>query len=69
MTNPIPINLAVEDALSEAILRQILRESQRDFIDFVNNYWQVEIAALSSPSLKRACDAILTFEPTWQETE
>lgn len=203
MTNPIPINLAVEDALSEAIIRQILRESQRDFvvgncynrrgygylkktirgfnnaakgtpylvltdldkkecplaliaewlpqpkhpnllfriavreveswvlgdreafarflgikkeliphevddledpkkklidlarkskkkvgivpakgstakigpdyngqlIDFITNYWQVEIAALSSPSLKRAYDAILTFEPTWQQTE
>jgi hypothetical protein len=203
MTNPIPINLAVEDALSEAIIRQILRESQRDFvvgkcynrggygylkktirgfnnaakgtpylvltdldkkecplalieewlpqakhpnllfriavreveswvlgdretfakflgikkelipqevddledpkkklidlarkskkkvgivpakgstakigpdyngqlIDFVNNYWQVERAALSSPSLQRAYDAILTFEPTWQETK
>lgn len=38
-------------------------------IDFVTNYWQVEVAALSSPSLKRAYDAIMTFEPTWQETE
>lgn len=32
MTNSIPINLAVEDAFSEAILKQILWQSQRDFV-------------------------------------
>lgn len=31
MTPPIPINLAVEDLLSEAVLRKILRESKKNF--------------------------------------
>jgi len=31
VTPPIPINLAVEDILSEAVLRKILRESKKDF--------------------------------------
>lgn len=35
-------------------------------ITFVTNSWQVEEAAQSSPSLRRAYNAILNFEPTWQ---
>ena len=31
MTNPIPLNLAVEDALSEAVARRLLQESTQDY--------------------------------------
>ncbi|HIE01910.1 MAG TPA: hypothetical protein EYP59_16770 [Thiotrichaceae bacterium] len=32
MTNPIFINLAVEDILSEFVLREMLKQSQRPFV-------------------------------------
>lgn len=120
----IPINLAFEDLLSEAVLRKILQESGQPFtigiryhkggsgylkkmvngfnqaargmpylvltdldqfecpaaligewlpqpkhpnllLRFVDNYWQVEIAARHSPSLQRTVKVLASFQPEW----
>lgn len=39
------------------------RDYNGQLIYFVNNYWQMEVAKLCSPSLQRAINAISKFEP------
>ena len=55
--------------LHEAIVPQfnstakVGRDYNGQLIYFVNNYWQMEVAKLSSPSLQRAINAIAKFDP------
>lgn len=55
--------------LHEAIVPQsnstakVGRDYNGQLIYFVNNYWQMEVAKLCSPSLQRAINAIDKFEP------
>ncbi|MEN8219032.1 MAG: hypothetical protein ABFS56_22205 [Pseudomonadota bacterium] len=68
MINPILITLAVEDVLSEFVLRKktatIGPNSNGKLKEFVITDWQAKIAACCSPSLQRTVNAIATFEPT-----
>lgn len=34
-------------------------------IKFVQKSWQIEGAKVNSPSLRRAMDVIIAFQPTW----
>jgi hypothetical protein len=38
----------------------------RPLIEFVNESWQVASAQTNSPSLKRAINALINFQPTWE---
>ncbi len=35
-------------------------------INFVNQSWQVASAQTNSPSLERAMNALINFQPTWE---
>jgi hypothetical protein len=62
----IPINLAVEDDLSEIVLREMLRQSQRNFIVGTclkqRGFGYLKTAQINSPSLRRAMDALANFQ-------
>jgi|GEM_PF-3551750 len=71
--SPVPIHLAVEDDLSEWVLRRIVRRDSggnlrqgpaynSTLADFVNKYWDLEIACSKCPSLRRMLIALSTFE-------
>jgi hypothetical protein len=55
--------------LREAIVPQsnstakVGRDYNGQMIYFVNNYWQMEVAKLFSPSLQRTINTIAKFEP------
>ncbi|MGL5066189.1 MAG: hypothetical protein ACRC62_39975, partial [Microcoleus sp.] len=69
------INLAKKSkkrTLREAIVpdrnstSQIGKDYNGQLIQFVNSSWQVASAQTNSPSLERAMNAIVNFQPTWE---
>jgi len=69
------INLAKKSKkrnLREAIVPErnstakIGKDYNRPLIEFVNESWQVASAQTNSPSLKRAMNALINFQPTWE---
>ncbi|MEG4534787.1 hypothetical protein QUB06_30280 [Microcoleus sp. D2_18a_D3] len=69
------INLAKKSKkrnLREAIVpdrnstAKIGKDYNGQLIHFVNQSWQVASAQTNSPSLKRAMNAIVNFQPTWE---
>jgi hypothetical protein len=71
------INLVAEKSkkrkLREAIVPErnstakIGKDYNRPLIEFVNESWQVASAQTNSPSLKRAMNALIKFQPTWEK--
>jgi hypothetical protein len=45
---------------------KIGKDYNRPLIEFVNESWQVASAQTNSPSLKRAMNALINFQPTWE---
>jgi len=45
---------------------KIGKDYNRPLIEFVNKSWQVASAQTNSPSLKRAMNALINFQPTWE---
>jgi hypothetical protein len=69
------INLAKKSRkrkLREAIVPEpnstakIGKDYNGQLIHFVNNSWQVASAQTNSPSLERAMNALIKFQPTWE---
>ena len=69
------INLAKKSRkrdLREAIVSEpnstakIGKDYNGQLIHFVNESWQVASAQTNSPSLKRAMNALINFQPTWE---
>lgn len=46
---------------------KIGKDYNRPLIEFVNESWQVASAQTNSPSLKRAMNALINFQPTWEK--
>jgi hypothetical protein len=45
---------------------KIGKDYNNQLIQFVNKSWQVASAETNSPSLKRAMNALINFQPTWE---
>jgi hypothetical protein len=69
------INLAKKSRkrkLREAIVPEpnstakIGKDYNGQLIEFVNESWQVASAQTNSPSLERAMNALINFQPTWE---
>lgn len=69
------INLARQSkkrSLRDAIVPErnstakIGKDYNGQLIQFVQNNWQVEAAQVNSPSLQRAMNALINFQPTWE---
>lgn len=45
---------------------KIGKDYNRPLIEFVNESWQVASAQTNSPSLERAMNALINFQPTWE---
>lgn len=45
---------------------KIGKDYNAQLIQFVNQNWQITSAQTNSPSLKRAMNAIVNFQPTWE---
>lgn len=45
---------------------KIGKDYNRPLIEFVNESWQVASAQTHSPSLERAMNALINFQPTWE---
>ena len=45
---------------------KIGKDYNRPLIEFVNQSWQVASAQTNSPSLERAMNALINFQPTWE---
>ena len=45
---------------------KIGKDYNGQLIEFVNNSWQVASAQTNSPSLERAMNALIKFQPTWE---
>jgi hypothetical protein len=70
------INLVAEKSkkrkLREAIVpapnstAKIGKDYNRPLIEFVNESWQVASAQTNSPSLERTMNALINFQPTWE---
>ncbi len=58
----------LRDAIVPAVnsTAKIGKDYNGQLIQFVQHNWQVESAQVNSPSLQRAMNAVISFEPTWE---